>query len=74
MRKTAILLIAFICLQACTAKQLYQNAAHHNKQKCERESTSMVQYNRCMEQLNQMSYEEYERQRREALEEKGDDK
>jgi len=58
-----------IAITGCSNKELYKNLQSHDKNRCINKSTSNVQYAECMKQPYK-PYEEYEKERKDLIEEK----
>ena len=67
-RILAVLLIAFACFacQSCTSRTWFDGFKEAQKQKCSKlESRSEMQ--ECYDQVNEMSYDQYKKDREEAI-------
>ncbi len=53
---------------ACSNKQLYQHVQKHNERECLKHIT--VNYESCRQAANKQSYEEYEKQRKQQINDK----
>jgi len=65
MMRTLLVLLAAFSVFGCSKKAIYDNVQMHNRQQCARLPPS--QYEDCMEDAEK-TYEEYRREREEALE------
>ncbi|MGP9799626.1 hypothetical protein [Rheinheimera sp. NSM] len=63
--KSTLILCLLLCVSGCSNKAAYQNLQLNKQQQCMRGPAA--EYDKCMQGMDQ-SYEEYERQRREAIE------
>ncbi|MBU2069954.1 MAG: hypothetical protein KKE08_18905 [Gammaproteobacteria bacterium] len=62
--KTTLTLCLLLCLTACSNKAVYQDLQRNKRNECLQ--APPAEYDRCMRSMD-MSYEEYERQRQQAL-------
>lgn len=63
--KTTALIILLLFVASCSNKAAYQNLQQNKRNECMR--APAAEYDKCMQSMAQ-SYEEYERQRQQALE------
>lgn len=65
MKRFLILLFLVFSIAGCSNKAVYDNMRIHQRNECEKQPPPT--YSECIERTNK-SYEEYERERKEALE------
>ncbi|WP_397472365.1 hypothetical protein [Rheinheimera sp.] len=63
--KTVVLTLMLLFIASCSNKAAYQNLQQNKRNECMR--APAAEYDKCMQNMAQ-SYEEYERQRQQALE------
>jgi hypothetical protein len=60
--KTIILLLSLSCMGACTTQAWYTGTQQTAEARCRAQPPS--EFDRCMEQVNRMRYEDYEKARK----------
>jgi hypothetical protein len=65
--KALLMLLAHILVAGCSNKAVYDNLQHNQRLRCEQ--LPLSEYERCMRNTDK-SFEEYERERKEYLEER----